>query len=82
MTIIIRSARLFSNYLGKTIAKQEEAIASTSDCSCVQPMPLSPDAFLVVVGRPIVQYGGLDGRVHFNDGEFSSGLLTRFDRRR
>jgi len=26
--------------------------------------------------------GGLDGRVHFNDGEFSSGLITRFDGRR
>jgi len=27
-------------------------------------------------------WGGLDGRVHFNDGEFSSGLITRFDGRR
>ena len=25
---------------------------------------------------------GLDGRVHFNDREFSSGLITRFDGRR
>jgi len=25
--------------------------------------------------------GGLDGRVHFNGGEFSSGLITRFDER-
>jgi len=25
---------------------------------------------------------GLDGRVHFKDGEFSSGLTTRFDGRR
>jgi len=25
--------------------------------------------------------GGLDGRVHFNDGEFSSGLITRLDGR-
>ena len=23
--------------------------------------------------------GGLDGRVHFTDGEFSSGLITRVD---
>ena len=28
-------------------------------------------------GRPIVQYGRLDGRVHLNDSEFSSGLITR-----
>jgi len=25
---------------------------------------------------------GLDGRVHFNDDEFSSGLITEFDGRR
>jgi len=37
-------------------------------------MPLSPDEFLIAAGRFIVQYGGLDGRVHFNDSEFSSGL--------
>ena len=43
----------------------------------------SPDEFLSCSSdRPIVQYGGLDGRVHFNDGEFSSGLITRFHGRR
>jgi len=37
-------------------------------------MPMSPDEFLVAVGRSTVQYRDLDGRVHCNDGEFSSGL--------
>ena len=35
---------------------------------------MSPDDFLVAVGRSVVQHSGLDGRVQFNDGEFSSGL--------
>jgi len=31
----------------------------------------------------LIRYaGGLNGRVHFNDGEFRSGLITRFDGRR
>jgi len=36
---------------------------------------MSSVEFLVAVGRFIVQHSGLDGRVHFNDGEFSSGLI-------
>jgi len=49
-------------------AKQEEAIASTSDWLFL-PTPMFSDEFLVPAGRPnIVQYGGLDGRVHFNYG--------------
>ena len=65
--------RLFGQYKRppiKTVVAYEEAT------------PLFPDEFLVAVGRLIVKYGGLDGRVHFNDGEFSSGLITRFDWRR
>ena len=34
------------------------------------PMPMSPDEFLVALGRSIVQHSGLDGRVH---------VKTRFD---
>jgi len=67
----MRSARLFSDYLGKTRAG-EQAMATTSDCSCLA-MPMSHDEFLVAVGRSIVQHSGLDGRVH---------LKTRFDGRR
>jgi len=32
------------------------------------PTPMSLDEFLGPAGRPIVQYGGLDGRVHCNYG--------------
>jgi len=35
---------------------------------------MAPDEFLVAVRRSMVQPSGLDRRVHFNDGEFSSGL--------
>ena len=41
-------------------AKQEQAMASTSDCSCLA-TPMSPDEFLVAVGRSTVQHSGLDG---------------------
>jgi len=34
------------------------------------PTPMSPDGFLVAMGRSIVQHSGLDGRVH---------VKTRFD---
>jgi len=36
---------------------------------------MSPDGFLVAVGRCIVQHCVLDGRIHFKDGEFSSGVI-------
>jgi len=36
---------------------------------------MSSDEFPVAMGRSIVQNSGLDGRVHCNDGEFSSGLI-------
>ena len=36
---------------------------------------MSPDEFLLSVGRSTVQHCVLDGRIHFNDGEFSSGLM-------
>jgi len=75
MTILIRSARLFSGYLGKTRGGNSLHFR-------LLPTPLSPDEFLVAAGRSIIQYGGLDGRVHFNDGESSSELITRFDGRR
>jgi len=49
MTILIRSARLFSDYLGKIRGGN----SSTSDCSCLRPC-LDPDEFLVPAGRPIM----------------------------
>ena len=67
MTILIQSARLFSNYFGKTRG------ANGLHFRLYLPMPMSPDEFLVPAGRPILQYGGLDGQVHFK---------TRFDGRR
>jgi len=48
-------------------------MASTSDCSCLRPYLLV--SFFVAVGRSTVQHSGLDGRVHCNDGEISSGLI-------
>jgi len=50
------------------LAKQDVAMAFTSDCIVVYAM--SPDEFLVPMGRSIVQHNGLDGRVH---------VKTRFD---
>ena len=43
------------------LAKQEEAMAFTAECIC---LPMSPDEFLVAMGRSIVEHSGLDGRVH------------------
>jgi len=63
MTILIRSARLFSDYLGQTRG------GNSLHFRLFLPTPMFPDEFLVPAGRPhIVQYGGLDGRVHFNYG--------------
>ena len=69
MTILIRSVRLFSDYLGKTRGN------NSLHFRLKLPMRLSPDEFLVAVGRSIVQHSGLDGRVHFCDGKFSSRLI-------
>ena len=74
----IRSVRLFGDYLGKTRG------GNSLHFRLLLPTPLSPvlmSLFIVAAGRPTVQYGGLDGRVHFSNGEFSSGLITRFDGR-
>jgi len=49
-------------------AKQQEAIASTSDCSCLRPCLLM--SFLWKWARPFVVRSGLDGQVRFK---------TRFD---
>jgi len=48
-------------------AKQEEAIVSTSECSCLRPS-CSWWVSCTSGQAHIVQYGGLDGRVHFNYG--------------
>ena len=49
-------------YLGKTSA------SDSIHFRLLLPTPMSPDEFLVPAGRPIIQYGGLDGRVHCNYG--------------
>jgi len=65
MTILIRSARLFSDYLGKTRG-------NGLYFRLLLPTPMSPGEFLVAVGGFIVQQSELDGRVH---------VKTRFDGR-
>jgi len=53
--INIRSARLFSEYLGKTRG------GNSLDFRLQLPTPMSPDEFLVAVGASIVLRSGLDG---------------------
>jgi len=54
MTILIRSARLFSDNLGNTRG------GNSLYFRLWLPTPMSPGEFLVAVGRSIVQYSGLD----------------------
>jgi len=64
VTILIRSARLFSNYFGKTRG------GNGLHFRLWLPTPMSHDEFLVAMGMSIVQHSGLEGRVH---------VKTRFD---
>jgi len=66
VTILIRSARLFSDYFGKIRGGNGQWPPLQTGL----PRPMSPDEFLVAMGRSIVQHSGLDGRVH---------VKTRFD---
>jgi len=64
LVLLINDLRDYSAII---LANQEEAMASTSDCSCLRATPMSPDEFLVAMGRSNVQHRGLDGRVHFKN---------------
>jgi len=57
--------------------KQEETIAPTSYCSCLRPCLLMSFISCTTGQAHIVQYGGLDGRVHFNyGGLIKLGLMS------
>jgi len=56
--------QLFNDYFGKTRG------GNSLHFRLYLPTPMSPDEFLIAMGRSIVQHSGLDGRVY---------VKTRFD---
>ena len=55
-------------------------MASTSDCSCLA-TPMSPDEFLVAVGRSIVQHSGWTGESTLKLGLMGVGASISVDTR-